>query len=202
MRGLVVVSAALFIVACGPHPNAVLPGTARPPTPGAGGTKPAQAGGAGGTTTTPPSSGGTTGTTSAAGGGSGGANPFAGSSGSSGGVTSSGGVKSSGGVTGSGGKTGGAGGTNGTDAAGVSANCTNAPTISGGSTPAFNTTNAVCFITCEGSTTYGWDCDSFTESDRSVTVNGTAVKCGATLPPSKAGYYYIETVSYTHLRAH
>jgi len=187
MRRIAVVSAALLIVACGPDPNAVLPGMVK--TPSSGGTKPAPAGGAGGTTTTPPSSGGTTGTTSAAGGGSGGANPFAGSSGSSGGATGSGGVKSGGGA-GGGTSSGGAVGTGGSTA--IGADCTNATLISNGSTPAFGT-GAVCFVTCEGSTTYGWGCDSFTEADRTVTVNGTAVKCGVTpLPAAKNGYYYFQ----------
>jgi hypothetical protein len=188
MRRLVVVSAALLIAACGPDPNAVLPGMVKT-TPNTGGTKPVPAGGAGGTTTTPPSSGGTSGTTSTAAGGSGGANPFAGSSGSSGGVTSSGGIKSSGGV---GGGTGGKGGTSGTGTGAVGADCTNATPITT-QTIELKTTDAVCFVVCASATTYGWGCSTFTETQRSVTVNGTAVACGAaTLPAAKNGLYYFQ----------
>jgi hypothetical protein len=104
-------------------------------------------------------------------------------------VTSSGGVKGTGGTGGST-SSGGAVGTGGSTA--IGADCTNATLISNGSTPAFGT-GAVCFVSCEGSTTYGWGCDSFTEADRTVTVNGTAVKCGATsLPAAKNGYYYFQ----------
>lgn len=200
MRGLVV-SAALLLVACGPDPNAVLPGTVQSNNGGhpisSGGTT-----GSGGTTSEP-SSGGTSGTTSGSGGTK--TNPFSGgATGSSGGSSGSGGVKSSGGVIASGGSVGaggatGAGGVTGSGGApgtggttGVGAECASAKTFTTGTTDPFGT-GAVCFITCEGSTTYGWGCDSFKETDRTVTVNGTAVTCGAaTLPPAKNGYYYFE----------
>ena len=197
MRRLVVVSAALFIVACGPDPNAVLPGTPKVSKPG--GTKTVPAGGAGGTTTTPPSSGGTTGTTSAAAGGSGGANPF-GSSSSSGGVTSSGGVKSSGGVTGSdgvkssGGTVGGGGTTTVTTGAltiytfGSGAEpCALPKDISGGNVKDIGLT-ATCLRTADDFA--GWNCSGM--DDRTIKVNTVAVKCGDTPPPKVGSFYYFD----------
>jgi len=190
MRRIAVVSAALLIVACGPDPNAVLPGMVK--TPSSGGTKPAPAGGAGGTTTTPPSSGGTTGTTSAAGGGSGGANPFAGSSGSSGGATGSGGTKSSGGATGSGGSS--SASTTYTWGQG-SEPCASPKDIScapsgSGTTNNFNTTTEYCFRTM--ATIDGWGCSNL--SGWTLKVNGQVVTCGGTLPPKLNGLYYFDFI--------
>jgi len=222
MRQVVLVAAALFLIGCGPDPNAQLPGLAAP----------SKSGGASGTGCTTTSSGGAGGTSSGNGGtvgsggtttsqgGSGGGNPFlGGTTGSTGGIISSGGKvgtggavstggvdntggvvdaggKGGGGVVGSGGQIGtdggdGSGGVVGIDGGGIStAACANATPISTSVT--FNTTSAFCFVTCD-STTDGWGCDSFTEKDRTVTVNGKAVTCGATLPAKNTGgYYYFE----------
>jgi hypothetical protein len=193
MRRLVVVSAALFIVACGPDPNAVLPGTVR--TPSAGGTKTVPSGGAGGATTTPPSSGG-------AAGGAGGANPFAGSSGSSGGTAGSGGVKSTGGTVGSGGvkSTGGTVGGGGTTTATTGAlttytfgsgaePCASPKDISGGNVKDIGLT-ATCLRTADDFA--GWNCSGM--DDRTIKVNTVAVKCGDA-PPPKAGSFYSFDIS-------
>jgi hypothetical protein len=188
MRRFAIASAALLVVACGPDPNAHLPGTAVPSS--GGHTSPPTS--SGGSTTTSTSSGGNTTTSS---GGSGGSTPFG-----TGGATATGGTKSTGGSGGAagagakGGSGGGAGGsagstsTSGIDSGSVSPDCPNPlPVTSTGAK--FDSTSAVCFITCESSVTYGWGCDSFTETQRTVTVNGTAVKCGASLPAAKGGYY-------------
>ena len=97
----------------------------------------------------------------------------------SGGMVGTGGVVSTGGVVGSGGGGGGS-----------AAACANATPISG--SVSLGTTAAFCFVTCDG-TTMGWGCDSFTEKERTVKVNGTSVICGGTLPAQKpGGYYYFE----------
>jgi hypothetical protein len=55
-----------------------------------------------------------------------------------------------------------------------------------------NSTGPFCFITCNDFK-YGWGCNSFTESMRSITVNGTSVYCGGKLPAKEPeGYYYFE----------
>jgi hypothetical protein len=211
MRQVGFIAAALFAIACGPDPNAQLPGMAElNPSGGAnasgGVVGSGGAGGSGGASTVPQGTGGRK--TGGAGG------PGSGGVVSSGGVVGSGGVESTGGVVGSGGVigrdaglvsggrdgggrvdvpgTGGVGGGSGIDAGGgtSSAACANAKPIT--QSVVFNTTDAFCFVTCD-QTTYGWDCDSFTDKDRTVTVNGTAVKCAGTLPATKeGGYYYFE----------
>ena len=109
----------------------------------------------------------------------------------SGGLVGTGGRDGTGGVVGSGGVAG-TGGVMGSGGAGVfTAACANAAPIS--VSVSINTTSAFCFVTCDGSTN-GWGCDSFTEKDRTITVNGTAVKCTDPSLPSKnaGGYYYFE----------
>jgi hypothetical protein len=59
----------------------------------------------------------------------------------------------------------------------------------GGNSGNFNTTEAFCFVTCD-TIANEWGCDNFTEAKRTVTVNGTAVKCAGTLPAKISGYYY------------
>lgn len=174
---------------CGPDPNAQLPGAVSLAktggTTGNGGTTTSTfgAGGAGGTAD---SSGGTLGSggTTPSQGGTSVINPFVGgTTGSTGGIVSSGGTVGSGGVVGT-------GGVASVDGGGSTAACAGATPISG--SVAFNTTSAFCFVTCD-STTYGWGCDSFTDKDRTVTVNGKPVTCGGTLPaPNTGGYYYFE----------
>jgi hypothetical protein len=214
MRQAVIVASALFLVACGPDPNAKLPGQATQATMGGatsnGGSGPSGGGGVVGTGGVTPAAG-----------GSGGGNPFVGgTTGSTGGIVSSGGVVSSGGkvgaggvassggasgaggMVGSGGQVGsggvvgtggvaGSGGEVGIDGSGTStAACANATPISG--QVSFGTISAFCFVTCD-STTDGWGCDSFTEKDRTVTVNGKMVTCAGALPAKNAaGYYYFE----------
>jgi hypothetical protein len=121
-----------------------------------------------------------------------GGSPFVGgATGSTGGIVSSGGVMSTGGRIGAGGvlSTGGVLGSGGSGGGSIAA-CANATPISG--SVSLNTTSAFCFVTCDGST-MGWGCDSFTEKDRTVKVNGTFVTCGGTLPAQKTGgYYYFE----------
>jgi hypothetical protein len=64
--------------------------------------------------------------------------------------------------------------------------------VSGGKI-VFETTSAVCFVTCDDME-WGWGCSSFSESDRTVKVNGADVKCGGTLPAKKTpgNYYYFQ----------
>jgi hypothetical protein len=119
--------------------------------------------------------------------GNGGVTGTGGRVGGSGGI---GGRTGAGGIGGLGGRTG-AGGNAGIDGGGVStAACANATPIS--QSVAFKTTQAFCFVTCD-QTQYGWGCDSFTEKDRTVTVNGKSVTCGGALPPANTGgYWYFE----------
>jgi hypothetical protein len=72
----------------------------------------------------------------------------------------------------------------------TTAACANATPITGGSVVT-NTTNAFCFVTCDGME-WGWGCSSFNETDRPVKVNGVSVICGGQLPAKKSGYYYFE----------
>ncbi len=51
-----------------------------------------------------------------------------------------------------------------------------------GHPPAPNSTKAFCVVTCDAIA--GWNCSNFT--GRTVTVNGTAVKCGDAIPGSNA----------------
>jgi hypothetical protein len=240
MRYAGLIAAVVLGLACGPDPNAKLPGLEVTVSGGAGGS-----GGIVGSGGTTEGSGGITTTVK---GGAGGTSPFG-----SGGKVGSGGVTGSGGITGRGGATTGKGGTAGTTLTGAggtsiggrtgtggagardgggtggvgardggtggagardggggarteagvpdvpgtddvgtsTAACADATAITGSVT--FNTTKAFCFVTCDN-TTNGWGCDSFTEKTRTVTVNGTAVTCGGTMPPKKTpgGYYYFE----------
>jgi hypothetical protein len=167
---------------------------------GTGGVTPAKGGSGGGN----PFVGGTTGSTG--GGASSGGVASSGGMVGSGGVVGSGGASGAGGVMGSGGQVGsggavGSGGVVGTgggldiDGGGAvsTAACANATPISGSVT--FNTTSAFCFVSCD-STTNGWGCDSFTEKDRVVKVNGKAVTCGGTLPAANTGgYWYFEVAA-------
>ena len=78
-----------------------------------------------------------------------------------------------------------------------SAACGNATPVSNGRLT-LGTVAAICFVTCD-SMEYGWGCSSFTENDRQVKVNGTAVTCGGPLPPKKTGgYYYFEIAAGGH----
>jgi hypothetical protein len=71
-----------------------------------------------------------------------------------------------------------------------SAACANATPVTNGRIT-LGTKASFCFVTCDGME-YGWGCSSFTENDRLVKVNGTAVTCGGALPPKKSGYYYFD----------
>jgi hypothetical protein len=125
--------------------------------------------------------GGATGTTTTARGGT---------SGGNGGTTGT--TTTTGGRDGSVDAPGGTGGARGIDAGGgtSTAACANATPISGSVT--FQTTGTFCFVTCDN-TTNGWGCDSFTDKDRTVTVNGTKVTCGGAMPAKNGGeYYYFE----------
>ena len=194
----------LFLIGCGPDPNAQLPGVAtQAKTGGASGTGGMIAGtggaaqGGGGVV-------GTGGATSAKG-GSGGGNPFVGgTTGSTGGIVSTGGVVGSGGVLGSGGVVGSGGskiGTGGVASTGGTTTassgelttytfgsgdepCTPAKDVSGGQSGNLGTT-AVCLRTADDFT--GWNCNSM--DDRTVKINTVSVKCGAA-PPAKVGSFY------------
>jgi hypothetical protein len=65
-----------------------------------------------------------------------------------------------------------------------------------------NTTSPVCFVTCDN-IRYGWGCN-FTETDRSVKINGTTVKCGDSLPTKRqpGDYYYFEIGAGGHVWDH
>ena len=113
------------------------------------------------------------------------------------GGSASGGV-GSGGATGTGGSglgTGGVTGTGGSTGGSVAACAFAAPIADGsvsGGRVSINTTGTFCFVTCD-KMEYGWGCDTFTDVERTVKVNGTMVACGATLPAQKPeGYYYFE----------
>ena len=198
MRQVVFVAVTLLLIACGPDPNAQLPGFNLGGTSGSGG-----AVGTGGTIFSYGGAIGSGGTTTSKGGSSG-TNPFVGgTTGSTGGIVSSGGKVGTGGILSAGGTdtmggmigTGGVvdtGGDMGIDGGGGStAACANATPVSGSVT--FGTTSAFCFVTCD-STTNGWGCDSFTPADRTLKVNGTSVTtCSGTLPAAKTGgYWYFE----------
>jgi hypothetical protein len=74
--------------------------------------------------------------------------------------------------------------------AGPAAPCANATPITGGNSGPFNTTGPFCFVTCD-SMQNGWGCSSFSTSNRTITINGTAISaCSGTLPAKKNGYYY------------
>jgi hypothetical protein len=193
MRQVVFVATTLFLLACGPSPNAHLPGETV--TPSLGGSS-----GAAGTIT---SNGGVV--------GSGGSiNPFAGgTTGSNGGIVSSGGVVSSGGTTsapfGDGGAASGGGvassggdtstgGAIGTDDGGDGSEpCVPAKTITGsgsGNSGSFGTTGAFCFKTADSIA--GWNCSNYT--GRTLKVNGTTETCGTLPLPAKVnGYYYFDS---------
>jgi choice-of-anchor A domain-containing protein len=52
-----------------------------------------------------------------------------------------------------------------------------------------NTTNAVCFVTCWDLAAGSWNCSSFTQANRTLTINGQAVNCGGTVPAKvNSGY--------------
>ena len=214
MRKVVPIAAGLFLIACGPDPNAQLPGLATQSktggTSGSGGIVAGTGGAAQG-------GGGVVGSGGApAKGGSGGANPFAGgATGSTGGIVSTGGVVGSGGAVGSGGiptggvvgsggivPTGGlsgSGGVSGTgggmdiDGGGGSEPCVPDKTIAGsgsGNSGSFGTTGAFCFRTADAIA--GWNCSNFT--GRTLKVNGTTETCGALPLPAKVnGYYYFDS---------
>jgi len=218
MRKVVPIAAGLFLIACGPDPNALLPGSVAPSASGG-----AKANGgvtsAGGTITGNGGVTGNGGSTVVASGGV--ANPFQGGApGSNGGIVSSGGTVSSGGVVSSGGttsspfgnggaasgggvvsnggvaSTGGdtsAGGGSGTDDGGSGSEpCVPAKTITGngsGNSGNFGTTGEFCFRTPDNIT--GWGCSNLT--GRTLKVNGVTTTCGAASLPAKVnGYYYFD----------
>jgi hypothetical protein len=220
MRKAVLIAAGLFVIGCGPDPNAQLPGVASPAK--AGGTT--GNGGAGGTTH---GSGGIVGsggkTTSQ--GGTGGINPFAGgTTGSTGGIVSSGGVVGAGGVLSSGGvaSTGGVFGVGGVASTGGVASSggvasTGGVVGAGGSSPpssgaiatyTFGSGAEPCTPTKDVSGGQsgnlgtaavclrtaddftGWNCNSM--DDRTVKINTVAVKCGAAPPPKVGSFYYFD----------
>ena len=194
MRLVVSIAAILLLatVTCGPDPNAVLPGMAKPiSVTGTGGTITGTGGattvtgtggnlspfGSGGTTTvngtggnsSPFSNGGTTTIPS----GTGGSTPSG-----TGGTTSS---------LGTGGDTGGGGSTGGTEP------CTPAATITGtgsGNSGNFGTTGAYCFRTPDNIS--GWGCSNLT--GRTLKVNNVTETCGALPLPAKIdGFYYFDS---------
>ena len=205
MRKAVLIAAGLFVIGCGPDPNAQLPGVASPAK--AGGTT--GNGGAGGTTH---GSGGIVGsggkTTSQ--GGTGGLNPFAGgTTGSTGGIVSSGGKVGSGGLFGTGGvassggvastggvvdSTGGIVGAGGTSlGSGGSAGaepCSSPIDFSGTSSFTFNSTSEVCMRTQDDITGTNWNCSNFT--GWTLKVNSVTTTCGSALPPKLNGYFYFD----------
>jgi hypothetical protein len=73
------------------------------------------------------------------------------------------------------------------------------PVITGGNTGNINfgTTNAVCFVTCD-TMQYGWGCNSFAPTDRTLKVDGVAMTtCGSQPLPGRTHangytYYYFE----------
>jgi hypothetical protein len=217
MRKVVLIAAGLFVIACGPDPNARLPGQAAPAKSGgassASGGVTTSLGGAAGATY---GNGGVTssgGSTVVASGGA--VNPFlGGATGSNGGIVSSGGVlsggtttspfgnggeASGGGVVGTGGEasSGGevsTGGVTETDGGG-SEPCVPAKTITGsgsGNSGNFGTTGPFCFRTPDNIT--GWNCSNFT--GRTLKVNGVTTTCGAASLPAKVnGYYYFDATA-------
>ena len=65
--------------------------------------------------------------------------------------------------------------------------CTGAITVTGGQSGNFNTTGPVCYRTSDN--IVGWGCSNF--DGRTLSVNGTALNCGQTLPPKLAdGFRY------------
>lgn len=212
MRKAVVIAAGLLLIACGPDPNAKLPGQAGPATSGgakasggvtsAGGTISGTGGAvsSGGRTTVAsggvanPFAGGATGSTGgivSSGGtvSSGGAttSPFG-----NGGVATSGGVESTGGVASSGGDTSTGGGSGTDDGGSGSEPCVPAKTITGtgsANTGNFGTTGPFCFRTPDNIS--GWGCSNLT--GRTLKVNGVTTTCGAASLPAKVnGYYYFD----------
>ena len=88
---------------------------------------------------------------------------------------------------------------------GPGAACANATPVAAnssgyGNTGNFNTLGTFCFVTCD--TIPNWGCDSFTNTVRTVTVNGTAVTCGSALPAKKSGYYYFAIGAGSASQAH
>ena len=196
MRHVGCIAVALIAVACGPDPNARLPGSPAPSgnVTATGGvvTKTGGTTGSGGTTVAPPGSGGTTTVTPLA--GSGGTKPTAtgGAAGSTpsgtGGTTGSG----SGGTTTAKGGNSGTGGTTKTSTGALTTYsfgagaepCTPTKDISGGQIKDIGA-GATCLRTADDFT--GWNCSGM--DDRKITINGTLVKCGDK-PPAKAGSFY------------
>ncbi len=173
MRQVVFVATTFFFLACGPDPNARLPGETVTPSQGGSGS------GSGGA----PS--GTGGAISANGG-----NPF--SSGAGGSPFGSGGAASSGGVASTGGDTS-TGGAIGTDDGGEGSEpCVPVQTITGtgsASSGNFGTVGEFCFRTPDNIN--GWGCSNLT--GRTLKVNGVTETCGALpLPPKVNGYYYFD----------
>jgi hypothetical protein len=207
MRQLSFIAAALLLIACGPDPNAKLPGFATSSSGGASGTGGIGAGGAPGTggATTTKGSGGTsvisTGGASGTGGkttiptGTGGAIPLSGgTTGSSGGIASLGGVTGAGGVVGAGGS----GGDNGIDGGGGDEPCVPAKTVTGGKTGDFGTKDAFCLKTAESIA--GWNCSSF--DGRTLKVNNVTETCGTLPLPAKInGYYYFDASAGSYIYA-
>jgi hypothetical protein len=201
MRHVGYIAVALIAVACGPDPNARLPGSPAPSgnVTGTGGvvTK------TGGTTGAQPGTGGTT--VSPA--GTGGTKPTA-TGGAAGSTSSNNGGTTGSGSGGSGGTTtakGGNSGTGGTTKASTGAlttytfgagaePCTPTKDISGGQIKDIGA-GATCLRTADDFT--GWNCSGM--DDRTMKVNGTTVTCGGKPIPAKAGsFYYFDITAGTN----
>jgi hypothetical protein len=205
------IAIASIAIACGPDPNARLPGSSNSSTtPSGTGGSVAPPSGTGGATVTPSGTGGAS-SPFGDGGAGGGSKPPTGSGGSGkGGATVSAGGSSaggaaggaavgaagSGGVLGHGGSTSGAGGTS-TPTSGALTSysfpagtepCT--PTmkdVSGGHSDQLGA-SAGCFRTADEIS--NWSCSG--ADDRTVKVNGAEAKCGGDLPKKAGSFYYFE----------
>jgi hypothetical protein len=211
MRQVVFVATTLFVLACGPSPNARLPGEAAPPSQGGSGSGGASSGSGGVVSSNG-------GNPFAGGGGSGGSSPFSsggfssagGSPFATGGLTSAGGsffgdggsLATTGGNTGLGGSTvpafGGASSAGGTTTASSGAlatytfgtgpePCTSPKDVSGGQSGNLGT-GAVCLRTADDFTS--WNCSSM--SDRTIKINSVSVNCGDAPPPKAGSFYYFD----------
>jgi hypothetical protein len=219
MRQAGFIAVALLVIACGPDPNAQLPGVAQPTTTGGasgfggavgtgGHTESTSSGGA---TTIPEGTGGKS-TGGASGSGAGGVI-------SSGGIVGSGG-KASGGAMGSGGASGSGGAVVGRDGGAVdvpvSGGSDGGPTtytwgvgpepcaspkdiscaVGSGNTQNFDSTTEFCFRTAD--VIEGWSCNNL--DGWTMKINGQVVACtsgivpSGTIPPALNGLYYFDFI--------
>jgi hypothetical protein len=227
MRQVVPVATTLFLLlACGPDPNARLPGETVSPSQGGSGNGGASVGSGGVVSShggaNPFSGGGGSGGSPSS---SGGASSAGGSPFGAGGVSSAGGspfgaggfIGTSGGATGFGGTTvsafGGSsngGNTGGTTTAGTCAGvvltsyqfgtgsepCSPNIDASCGTSGGFGTVGGICVRTADD--IVGWGCSN--TDGRTLKVNGTAVTCaaGSSLPAKLGSFYYFEFTGGTH----